>query len=69
MRAPTREFFHKLAAAKHAVAKGKVIEVKDDDTGQRFVYSEKRRRPWQLAPMYRHHERSERSLPAQGSSA
>ena len=49
MHMKTREFSRKLAAAKKAAAGGKIIEVKDDDTGETFVFSVKPRKQWRFA--------------------
>ena len=50
MQMKTREFSRKLAAAKKAAVGGKRVEVKDDDTGETFVFSAKPKKKWQFAP-------------------
>lgn len=49
MKMSTRTFSRHLAKAKRAAFSGKTIEVSDEDTGNVFVFSLKRRDKWQFA--------------------
>jgi len=50
MKMTTRAFSRQLARAKREAAKGKIVEVSDEDTGATFVFSLKRKDKWQFAP-------------------
>jgi hypothetical protein len=50
MKMTTRAFSRQLAKAKLEAARGKIIEVTDEDTGAVFVFSLKRRDAWHFAP-------------------
>lgn len=49
MRMTTRMFSRQLAKAKRAASSGKTIEVSDEDTGNVFVFSLRRKDKWQFA--------------------
>jgi len=49
MKMTTRAFSRQLAKAKRAAAKGQPVEITDQDTGEVFIFSLKRKEKWQFA--------------------